>query len=103
MQKILSVFFFLGIFFLSQNSYAQFEPSWSLGAAIGGAKGISASTVSSLSAQYRADLLWHNGIAPKWSLELGIGSAKIGSMNEGGYSSYAANILPVDFRARYAP
>jgi len=103
MNKILSVFFFLGYFLLSQNSYAQLQPAWSLGAAIGGAKGISVSTVSSLSAEYRANLLWHNGIAPDWSLEFGIGSVKISSVNEGGYSNYAANILPIDFRVRFAP
>src|SRR5437879_250011 len=103
MKKILSVFFFFGFFLLSQNSYAQFYPTCTLGIGFGGAQGISSSTVSTLNAQYRAYILWHNGIAPQWSLEIGVGRAKIGSTNQGGYSDYSANILPVDLRVHYAP
>jgi len=91
------------VIFSVRNSYAQFESSWNLGADIGGSQGISATNIPSMSSQVRVYSLWENGIAAHWSLEMGIGFASIISTNQGGYSQYTANIIPIDARLRFAP
>jgi len=99
--------FYCIIFFIlilsAKNSYSQWEPSWNLGASIGGVSGINESVQQTLGFQFSINTLWLNGIAPHWSAELGIGSGTISSPNLGGYSQYSTHIVPIDLKVKFAP
>jgi outer membrane protein OmpA-like peptidoglycan-associated protein len=103
MKRIFIVFVFHTLILLAQNSYAQWEPIWSVGAGIGAAVGVNESIHQSLDPEFIFSLLWLNGIAPHWSIEANIGFGKISSPNQGGYSEYSTYIAPYDIRVRYAP
>jgi len=91
------------VILFAEDSWAQFASSWNFGGSLGGASGISATTTPSMSAQVSLYALWQNGIAHHLSLQMGAGFAQIASINQGGYSQYTANIIPIDVRLRYAP
>lgn len=91
------------LIFVAQNSSAQTEPSWVLGASVGGLVGIDEAIHQSLNPQFRMFGLWENGIAKHWSLEGGIGVGKLSSQNQGHYSEYSTNVIPIDLRIRFTP
>ena len=91
------------IILFAQNVHAQWEPSWNLGISVGGVVGINESVQQSLNPQFNVNALWLNGIAPHWSAEFDAGSGKISSPNQGGFSEYSTNIIPIDFRVRFTP
>jgi outer membrane protein OmpA-like peptidoglycan-associated protein len=103
MKRILSTFLFPACLLFAQNSYAQFEPQWSIGAGIGGVTGVNEATHQSLNPQFHLNALWYNGIAPHWSIEGSIGWGKISSLHQGGFSEYSTNIMPIDLRLRFGP
>ncbi len=93
---------FAGIFF-AKNSYSQWQPSWNVGIGLGAIRGINEALAQSINPQFTINGLWRNGLAPHLSLEGGIGFGKISSPNQGGYSEYSTNLIPIDLRIRYAP
>lgn len=103
MKIKLSCFFFLVIAFFSNHSYAQPDPSWNIGVGIGGIIGVNEAVHQSLNPQLHIYGLWLNGIAPHCSFEFGIGLTTIASSQQGGFSEYSTNLIPIDLRIRYAP
>jgi len=88
---------------LADVSYSQWEPLWNLGISIGGVKGTNEALTQSLNPQFGVYGLWLNGLAPHFSLEGAIGSAKNSSLEQGHYSENSTNLLPFSLCVRYAP
>ncbi len=103
MKKEFQKIIFIIVFLFAKNSYAQWEPTWSLGACVGGVTGINESVRQSMNPQFHVNALWLNGIAPHWSAEFDVGTGKIGSPQQGGFSEYSTSIVPIDLKVRFAP
>lgn len=102
-RKILSVLFFAMSLF-AENSYAQQEPQWNIGFRAAGLLGVNEAVHQSVKPQFHLYGLWLNGISPNWSIEAGIGFiGNLSSVNQGGFSEYSTDILPIDLRIRYSP
>ena len=91
-------------FLCAINSYAQNDPQWNLGFRGAGMAGVNEAVHQSLKPQFNIYALWLNGISPDWSVEGSIGFVgSLASSNQGGFSEYSTDILPIDFKVRYSP
>lgn len=104
MNRKISGVLFIAMLIIAKNTYAQVESRWSIGIAGAGVVGVNEAVHQSLRPQFRLYGLWSNVIWEHWSLEESIGfTGTLASQNQGGFSEYSTDILPIDLRVRYSP
>lgn len=104
MNKKLAFLIAFAVIVFAKNSHAQSEPEWNIGFRGAGIIGVNEAVHQSLKPLFYLYGLWQNGISPHWSLEGSIGFiGTLASTNQGGFSEYSTDVLPIDLRVRYSP